>query len=201
MDEKTEKLREIFIDTTGAEEVTESQEETPGSLTGGDENAAAEERISRLVAVIDEQYGLTTSLTAEKHERIVYGVFEEKSDTKLADELDVERSTVFIARMDLHLVSEADREAPVSLEYLQQLILEDAPIPERAATLESDEATIRHYSRVVAADLESTRANHRFRDAFRDLLTDANLEESHAAGAQEDGLAEAAEDIETNVSF
>jgi hypothetical protein len=72
MDEKTEDLRDIFIDTTGAEEVTASQEETPGSLLGGDEDAAAGERVAALVALVDDRYGLDAPLSPEEYERVVY---------------------------------------------------------------------------------------------------------------------------------
>ena len=43
--------------------------------------------------------------------------------------------------------------------------------------------------------------NHRFRDAFSDLLTDADLSTRLAADARRDGLKEATEDIETDVSL
>ncbi|ESS11233.1 MAG: hypothetical protein A07HR60_01950 [uncultured archaeon A07HR60] len=201
MDEKTEDLRDIFIDTTGAEEVTASQEETPGNLLGGDEDAAAGERVAALVALVDERYGLDTPLSPEEYERVVYGVFDGESDAEMAEAIGVEESAVFGARMDLHLVRDDDREAPFSLDRLRELMSRDVGLPERVDTLDTDEPTVRHYSRVAAADLESTRANHRFRDEFRDLLTDADLAESHAEGGRDESLLEAAEDIESNVSF
>jgi hypothetical protein len=43
--------------------------------------------------------------------------------------------------------------------------------------------------------------NHRFRDAFADLLTDADLSARLAEDARRDGLEEATEDIETDVSL
>jgi hypothetical protein len=43
--------------------------------------------------------------------------------------------------------------------------------------------------------------NDRFRDEFRTLLTDADIEDAHAATARDDGLREATEDIETDVSL
>jgi hypothetical protein len=47
----------------------------------------------------------------------------------------------------------------------------------------------------------AVRANHRFRDAFAELLTDDDLSERLASGSREDGLREATEDIETDVSL
>jgi len=45
------------------------------------------------------------------------------------------------------------------------------------------------------------RANGRFRDAFADFLTDDDLSTRLASDSREDGLREATEDIETDVSF
>ncbi|ERH03736.1 MAG: hypothetical protein J07HR59_00858 [Halorubrum sp. J07HR59] len=125
MDEKTEDLRDIFIDTTGAEEVTASQEETPGNLLGGDEDADAGERVAALVALVDDRYGLDAPLSPEEYERVVYGVFDGESDAEIAESLGVEESAVFGARMDLHLVRDDDREAPFSLDRLRELMSRD----------------------------------------------------------------------------
>jgi len=74
-------------------------------------------------------------------------------------------------------------------------------IDERADELGVDEGTVRRYGAVVEADLESTRANDRFRDGFRELLTDSDIEGPLASEAREDGLEEATEDMETDVAF
>jgi hypothetical protein len=54
---------------------------------------------------------------------------------------------------------------------------------------------------VEASRERAVRANHRFRDAFADLLTDDDLSTRIASDAREDGLREATEDIETDVSL
>ncbi|WP_430504426.1 conditioned medium-induced protein 4 [Haloparvum sp. PAK95] len=202
MDEKTEELRDIFIDTTGADTVTESQEEEPGSITESDEDGTAD-RLAELIDAMRAEYEFTTDLDDADYERVVRGFFDGESDETVAADLDVHADTVFAARMDLHLVDEADRDAPFDLDELKRLAVDDVPVDERPAHLDADvdPDTVRHYSAVVDADVESTRANHRFRDEFEQLLTDADLETSHASDVHDDGLEEAAEDIETNVSF
>lgn len=204
MDEKTEELRDIFIDTTGADTVTESQEEEPGSITEADEDGTAD-RIAELIDTMRAQYEFSTDLDDADYERVVRGFFDGESDETVAADLDVDADTVFAARMDLHLVDEADRDAPFDLAELKRLSVDEVPVPERPEHLENDVDvdvdTVRHYSAVVDTDVESTRANHRFRDEFEQLLTDADLETSHASDVHDDGLEEAAEDIETNVSF
>jgi hypothetical protein len=54
---------------------------------------------------------------------------------------------------------------------------------------------------VEASRERAVRANDRFRDAFAELLTDADLSDRLASDSREDGLREATEDIETDVSF
>ncbi|MFB6236096.1 MAG: conditioned medium-induced protein 4 [Halopenitus sp.] len=202
MDEKTEELRDIFIDTTGADTVTESQEEGPGSIKEPDDDGTAD-RLEELIDAMREQYEFTTALDDADYERVVRGFFDGESDETVAADLDVDADTVFAARMDLHLVDEADRDAPFDLDELKRLSVDGVTVEDRPAHLDADvdADTVRHYSAVVDADVESTRANHRFRDEFEQLLTDADLETSHASDVHDDGLEEAAEDIETNVSF
>ncbi|WP_277554390.1 conditioned medium-induced protein 4 [Halobaculum limi] len=198
MDEKTAELRDIFLDTTGGETVTERQEEGRGSLAA---ESNADERVAELVGRMRERYDFESDLSASDLQRVVSLFFEEADDDAIADELGIDGDEVFDARMDLHLVRESDRDAPFEFAALRSLHVDDVPIPERAAELDADEETVAHYSRVVAVDARSTRANDRFRDEFAELLTESDLKEGHTADAREDGLREAAEDIETNVSF
>jgi len=199
MDEKTEELRDIFIDATGSDTVTERQEESPGSLTDVDEDV--EGRVRELVATMRDRYEFAAGLDGEAYATVVHGYFDGRSDADLAADLGAEEGTVFDARMDLHLVDEADRDAPFDLDELSSLHVDDVPLAKRAAELRAEPDVVRRFSEVVAADLESTRANDRFRTEFRELLTDADLEASHVREAREDGLREAAEDIETDVQF
>jgi hypothetical protein len=62
-------------------------------------------------------------------------------------------------------------------------------------------STVRKYRTVVAVRDEIRRVNGRFTDEFAELLTDADLEEGLTDDVKEDGLNEATEGMETNVSF
>ncbi|MFC6615248.1 hypothetical protein ACFQAS_09850 [Halopenitus salinus] len=230
MDEKTAELRDIFVDATGAETVTESQESGRGSLTDRDD-ATVTRRVQELIATMRERYAFSSDLPDSAYERVVRAHFEgdgdgndgsgESDDAGSDDaaiaadlasaaedpnaELDaapeISSEDVFRARMDLHLVRDDDREFPVEFEAVTRLVLAGATTAELAEELGIDAETAARCRRVAEADVESTRANHRFRDEFRELLTDVELEETHATDAREDGLREAAEDIETDVSF
>lgn len=201
MDEQTEELRDLFVETTGEEAVTADQKADRGDLTDATAEDA-EERIAELVAEMRERYAFASGLD-DALVRVVTGFYADESDAELADAVDADEETVFLARMDLHLIRESDRDAPFPISDLRELIVDEVPLEERAERLDgdADRETVEHYSRVVEADLESTRANDRFTDQFADLLTDADLRESHTGDAHETGLEEAAEDIETNTQL
>ena len=199
MDDKTAELRDIFIEATGSETVTESQSESPGSLT--DSAQDVDERLEELIERMRDRYSFETELDDETLVRIVQGFYTDHSDREIAAELGVDAETVLKARLDLHLVSEADRNAEFELDELRRLVVEDVPLTERADKLDITEETAKHYSKIVEADLRSTRANDRFRDEFAELLTDSDLTGQLARDARKDGLKDATEDIETDVSF
>jgi hypothetical protein len=226
MDEKTAELRDIFVETTGSDTVTERQAESPGTLTDRDE-AAVDERVRELVAAMRERYDFSTDLDDAAYARIARGRFEFDDDAAIAaalaegddvvragdasdpsddtpEPVDVDPDTVRDARFDLHLVREADREvddAPFEYADLKSLTAEGRSIVECAAELGAEPDAVAKHARVARVDLTSTRANDRFRDELRDLLTDAEIEGNHAETAREDGLQEATEDIETDVSL
>ena len=199
MDEKTEELRDIFMETTDSETVTETQSESPGSLT--DDTADASDRLATLIERMREQYDFETGLETDELITVVRGFHNDEDDESIGATLDCEAATIREARLDLHLIREAEREAPFEFDRLRRLLVEDADVDERAAELDVSVETARRYSAVAAADRRSTRANNRFRDEFAELLTDADLTNRLAADAHEDGLQEATEDMETDVSF
>lgn len=214
MDEKTEELRDLFVDATGSEAVTERQEAARGSLVDRDDDAV-EARVAELVATMRERYGFgagsddataAAELPDGAYERVVFGFFDGEDDETIADALGgadagVDARTVRDARLDLHLVADADRDTPFEYTALKRLLAADRSVEAIASALDADVDVVREFVPVARADLASTRVNDRFRDEFRDLLTDADMEASHAATAREDGLREATEDIETDVSL
>ena len=198
MDEKTEELREIFIDATGADTVTQRQEESPGSLADESDES---ERVRELVAEMQSETTFETALDLEAYETIARLFFEDADDEAIAAEVGCDPETAVAARLDLHLVRESDRDAPFDLDELRRLRVEETPPAACAERLGVDEATVAEYVPVVETEIAATRVNDRFRDGFAELLSDADLGERLAADAREDGLEEATEDMETNVSF
>ena len=222
MDEKTADLRDLFVDATGSESVTERQEAGRGTLLDSD-GESVDATARGLVAAMRERYGFSTDLGDGAYVRVARGRFDDDGDAETAaalrDALDergdtdvdpgaVDAETVYTARLDLHLVRESDREtgdedgdAPFAYDDLKRLTAAGDSIVECAAELGAPPDTVARYAAVARTDIASTRANDRFRDAFRGLFTDADIGESLASDAREDGLREATEDIETDVSL
>ena len=198
MDEKTEQLRDIFMDVSDEETVTETQAETRGSLAATDDEAVAEQ-LRETIETLRERESFETALDAETYADIVRAFYDDADDGAVADRLGLPAETVFAARLDLHLLRDADTDAPFDLGVLRQR--RDADAEALAAGLGVDADTVSHYRRVVAAEDAARAANFRYRREFEELLTDADLSDQLTERMQDDGLREAAEDIETDVSF
>ncbi len=175
MDEKTADLRDLFVDATGSESVTERQDADRGTLVDRDDEAV-DDAVRDLVAAMRDRYGFSTPLDDAAYALVARGRFDGADDAAVATAI----------RDALAEREEGD---------------DEISIVECAEKLDAAPDTVARYAAVARTDIASTRANDRFRDAFRDLLTDADIEGSLASDAREDGLREATEDIETDVSL
>jgi len=200
MDEKTEELRDIFIDVTDESTVTERQEQTHGSLSS---EADLRERLEAVVARMRERYDFGTTLSDEELATVVRGYYAGDSDAEIARELGDASlgKTVARARVDLHLLRDADTDAPFDLDELRDLLDEEASTADRADALDVSGSTIRRYRRVIETQREMQTVNDRFTDEFENILRDRELSDRMTEAAQEDGLDDATEGMETNVSF
>ena len=194
MDEKTAQLRDLFVDVAGEETVTETQEETPGSLIA--DEGSVDERLRSVVTGMREALAFRTSLDDDRLCQLVRAFYAGDDDETIAATLDCEPATVFRARMDLHLVR--DRDLPGELESR----LRAASDGERPATdRDRDEQTIERAREAIEAMDRSRRVSHRYRTAFEEVLTDADLSVQFTAGAHEDGLDDATDGAEVGVEL
>jgi DNA-binding transcriptional ArsR family regulator len=203
MDEKTEELRDIFMDVTDEDTVTERQEEGRGSLA---DEQSAEDVEAGIRAVIEEmrgRYAFDTDLDDGALVRVVRGYFEGDSDTEIGEAVGADRRTVFRARLDLQLLRDRDTDAPFEMADLRDLLVDEVPVSEIAERLEVSESTVRRYRRVLRAQHEARQVSDRFRAEFEDQFTDAELSEQMTSEVKEDGLEEATEGMESesDVSF
>jgi len=196
MDEKTEELRDIFMDVSDEGAVTESQEASRGSLADTDEAGVAD-RLGDVIARMRERYEFRTDLADDALVTVVRLFYEGSDDATIASEIGADEPDVVEARLDLHLLRDEDTEAPFDLAAFRRRVADDDPsVAELADEFDIDESWTDHYRRVVAAQDAARRVSHRFQSEFEDVLTDAGLSTQHAAALREDGLDEATEDID-----
>lgn len=196
--DKTAELREVFKEVTDADTVTETQTETRGSIADRGEPT---ERLAELIATMRDRYGFSTDLPDEAYRRVARGFYDDESDGDVAADLDVSRGVVYRARLDLHLVREADTDAPFDLDAFREALQEDPATADLADAFDVGESTARRYRRAVTARQESRQANDRYRDEFDEILGEADLSGRLTEDAQQDGLDDATDGMETDVSF
>ncbi len=199
MDEKTEELRDIFLSVSDESEVTEHQAAARGSLT---DDEVDDDALVDLIATMRERYDFATDLDDGELARVAQGFYDEETDTAIGRELDgVSAGTVRRARLDLHLVTDGDLDAPFELDRLRELRSAEASTSEMADELGVSPSTVRKYDRALEAQQRRRLVGDRFREEFDRLLDDGELSEQLTASIRETGLEEATEDMETNVSF
>jgi len=198
MDEKTEQLRDIFMDVSEEGTVTESQAAGRGSLTDTDE-AAVEQRLGEVVARMRDRYEFRTPLADGALVAVVRGFYAGRDDDELAAELDTTAEAVAEARLDLHLVRDTDLSADIDVAaFRRRVVGEETPSDaDLAAAFDVDRETAAHLRRVVEAQAAARQVSHRFGSEFEDALADAGLSIQHTAAVQETGLEEATEDIDS----
>lgn len=198
MEEKTEKLRDIFLSVSDEETVTESQTESRGSLT--DEGESVEHRLREVVDGLREKFGFETPLSDDQRLTLIEQFYEGSSDDQLASELDCEESTVFAARMELHLIRDSEPSLSESdLETVRENPAVDAgDLAERVGV---DEQAVRRSRAVLQAEDRSRRTSQRFVTSYQEIMTDRDLRGQFATDTQDDGLVDATDGAETNVEF
>lgn len=199
MEEKTEELRELFLDVTDEETLTESQEDSRGLLTG--ERKPVDERLETVIAQIDEKFGVQTPLSKDQECQLVRLFYAGESDAAIASALDVSADDIFDARMALLLVRDADIPEPELGREHQRKLLGEGSVETVAEETGLDISVVERAKEALTADERSGRVSHRFRIEFEEILTDADLTVRFTVGAHEDGLEDATDGAEVDVEF
>ena len=202
MDNKTEELRDIFLNVADEETVTESQEAKRGSLTGDDRSV--DERLQSVVDEMREKFTFTAGLTDEEYCDLVRLFYDGAADAEMAEALSCPTDQVFEARLDLHLVREDDPPGDIGeseLTTIREQLAADEPPAEVAGALDLDKTAVEHARAVIEAENRSRRVSQRFRTAFEETLTDADLTFRLTGEAHDDGLDDATEGAEVDVDF
>lgn len=197
MDEKTEELRDIFMDVTEEETVTESQVEQRGSLL---RQESVDDRLCEVVERMREQFAFSTALDTDALCTIIKEFYDGESDEAIATILRVPREMVVDARMDLHLVRDADT-APVDVSTLQDRLEVGETVEAIATGLDAEPVAVKRAARALDASERARRVSQRYRTEFEEILTDADIAVRLTADIQEDGLDDATEGLEVDVEF
>lgn len=196
MDEKTEELREIFMDVSDEGTVTERQEESPGTLA---DDEGADDRLVEVIERMRERYEFRTALDSDDLRAVARGFYTGESDDEIASHLEIRPEVAFQARLDLHLLKESDRDAPFDFDAFRRAIADSETDP--TTVVDDSDADIHHYRDVVSAEQAMRRANYRYRDQFDDILGDGDIAEHLTRDVTDDGLEDATEGIEINTAF
>lgn len=196
MDDKTEQLRDIFVEVADDETVTESQEESRGSLT---QDRSVDERLRGVIEQLRDRFAFETDWSVPEYQQLVRQFYDGQDDATIADDRPVE--AVFSARMDLHLVHDDDPPGidESTLATIRERQGDDVESIETALGL--DGTAVERALAVIETRNRARRVSHRFTTAFEEILTDADLSIQFAADAHEDGLEDATEGAEVDVDF
>jgi len=200
MDEKTRKLRDIFMDVAGDGTLTERQEQSRGSLST---DARVDERLRSVVEAMRERFDFHSDLPTDALVEVVRGFYDGDSDAEIARRLEGEpaQGTVARARVDLHLVTDHDLDAPFDLDANRDALAADQSTASIADDLDASESTVRRYRHVVEAQRARRAVGDRYREEFDRLLADSDLAGHLTGELRETGLEDATEGMESNVSF
>jgi hypothetical protein len=199
MDEKSERLRDIFVDVTDEESVTESQEAGKGSLL--DRGEGVERRLREVIAAMEDRFGFEAALDTDPRVRLVRAYYRGTDDEGIVEELDEPVETVVRARTEMHLLREREVTFPFDRDAFRHRVEAEASAETLAEEFGVSPVAARRYRRAIRIERRATTANERYRDAFDEILTDADISDHLAQRVHDDGLREAAEDIETDVQF
>jgi len=197
MDEKTEELRDIFMDVTEEETVTESQTEQRGSLL---RQESVDDRLREVVERMRERFAFTTALDSDALCTIIKEFYDGESDEAIAAILRVPQEMVVDARMDLHLVRDEDT-ADVDVSALRDRLDVGDSVEAIADEVDADPVTVKRAARALDADERARRVSQRFRTQYEEILTDADIAVRLTADVRDDGLDEATEGLEVDVEF
>lgn len=203
MDEKTARLRDLFLDLSDEETVTETQADSRGSLeTRG---SSVDDPLAEVIDQVHDRFDHSPSLSEASLLRVVRGFYAGDSDEDIATAIEADPEAVFDARLSLHLVRDDEIErlgVPAGVEQAlrRHHVSESAePVPDLETDLPPE--TLDRARRVIESAVRARRVSYRFRTAFEEILTDADLSVQFTADTHWDGLEDATEGAEVDVDF
>ncbi len=201
MDEKTEQLRDLFVEVTDEQMITESQDAARGSLTGEDDSV--DERLESVIERMRERFQFETAWSLESYRHLLRRFYQGHDDPEIAEALSCPEDVVFQARMDLHLLHEDDpRGVEIDEETTASIRNRREHDPGQvAAALDCRTEAVERALAVIRARDRTRRVSNRFTLAFEEIVTDIDLRTQFATETRDDGLKDATEGAEVDVDF
>lgn len=183
MTTKTDELRTLFLKLSPVTTFTDHQETTHvvGDVPS---DRHIDESLGRLVVEMRDQFDFTTTLADSALVALLRGYYAGATDEALAEELGVSVSNVVDARFDLQLFRPTDAKTQFDLRTLSALVAAGEDDAACAATLDTDESTVRTARRLLTARRVARRDTYRYPLEFESLLgvdADETLSASMAA--------------------
>lgn len=200
MDEKTKQLRDLFMEVADDATITESQAAGRGTLNPSTD---VDERLSAVIALMLDSYDIRTSIPLDDLVVVVKQFYAGASDADIVNELEtsVSPQTVSRARINLHLITDDDKQPSFDYDAFREAVLSESSVAELAEEFGVSESTVQWYKMIVETEQERRLVGDRYRDEFARLLDDRDLSDQLTKEIRDSGLRDATEDIETNVSF
>ena len=201
MGDRTDELRDLFESVTGTDEVTERQRRPRGTLSADRETRAA------LAAEIEQMRGeltFETELPVPALTTLLEAFYDGEDDDTIAEavskahDVAVDPSGVATARLDLHLVRDAER-PPAALDGA--LSRDETDVASIAAAQDVAPERVERWLAVRETMAERRRVADRYRQAFESQLADRDLAERLTASLEETGLDGAVADQEVDLDM
>lgn len=182
MDKETQQLRDLFVDVTNEDTVTESQDPT-GTAPRVTPDTAPSDDLATVIMDIQDETGFTTQLTTDELVTLVTEYFAGASDYEIAEILgDTNRDKVVTrARINLHLFRDRDFDAPFDLAEFETQIENGLSIPDCAEQLGISRSTAWQYYRRLNLRAEAAANDHDYSQRLQHAApttTDTDASES-----------------------
>lgn len=175
MEDKTEELRDIFLDVSDGEKtvVDRQQGDYPPDYgeSNNEDSESVDDRIEAVISDIEES-GLETSLSRAELVEVVRGYFTGLSDQEIATSVGDSSldKTVRRARVQLHLFRAEDFDAPMEWGEFRSCIREGMTVRDCADRFDVGKSTVGWYRRVVVAQNEAIDQEWRNYIQFREVI-------------------------------
>ena len=188
MSDKTDQLRDLFLQISTNTTVVEKQATQHGTLKGSVE---IERVLREVVSEMVGRYNVQTKLTLDQLAATVRLFYNGLSDTEIAEQLGDRalNKTVSRARIKLQLFRESDLALPFDKDEFMQLVAAGCSVKETSEKLDVAPSTVSEYKSIF--DCLKAKEQDGYTKIFEEILSDQEVSETMVAHISKDGLQDA----------